>query len=248
MHVAHRNYLVTRAGWWPILSGLFEPFIYLTSIGLGISVLVGDVTVDGRTFSYTEFVAPAMLASAAMIGALAETSYNIFSKFHWDRTYQGMTATPLSPADIAIGELLFAQFRGTLNSAVFLVAMAALGLVGSWWALLALPAAMLIGVAFSAAGLVLVSFMTTWEHFDRVYLGQLVLFLFSATFYPLDVYPEPLQWLARLSPLYHGASLCRDLVLGTVGIADLAHVAVLLAMAGFGLRIATRRFARLLHQ
>ena len=248
LHVVRRNWLVTRASWWPALSGVFEPFIYLTSIGLGVSVLVGDVDVDGRTFSYTEFVAPAMLASAAMTGALAETAYNIFAKFHWDKTYQGMTATPLTPSDIAIGELLYAQLRGSINSAVFLVAMAVLGLIGSWWAVLALPAVILIGLAFSAVGLVAVSHMTTWEHFDLVYLGQIVLFLFSATFFPLDVYPEALQWIARLSPLFHGAALCRDLVLGTVGWADLGHAAVLVVMAAVGLRVAMRRFDRLLHQ
>lgn len=246
-HVAGRNAIAARSHWLIVVSGVFEPFFYLLSVGVGVSLLVGDIEVDGRVYDYTVFVAPAMMASAAMSGAIAESTYNTYGKLKWDRLYDGMTATPLSPSDIALGELLYAQARGTLYSGVFLLAMVALGLVQSWWALLALPAAMLIGVAFSAAGLAGVTYIRTWEDFDLVLLVQVGLFLFSATFYPLSVYPPVVQWVARLSPLYHGAALCRDLVLGTVGWDDLAHVAVLLAMAVACLRLAGRRFGALLH-
>ena len=246
-HVAARNATAARGYWQTMISGLFEPFFYLLSIGVGVSVLVGDIEVDGRVYDYTTFVAPAMLASAAMGGAIAESTYNTYGKLKWDKLYDGMTATPLTPSDIALGELLFAQARGSMYSAVFLVAMLVLGLVSSWWAVLALPAVMLIGVAFSAAGLAVATYLRTWEDFDLVLLAQVSLFLFSATFYPLSVYPPILQYLARLSPLYHGVTLCRNLVLGTPGWPDVVHAAVLVVLAGVALRHAGHRFATLLH-
>ena len=246
-HVAARNATAARGYWRTMISGLFEPFFYLLSIGVGVSVLVGDVEFDGRVYDYTTFVAPAMLASAAMGGAIAESTYNTFGKLKWDKLYDGLTATPLTPSDIALGELLFAQARGSLYSAVFLVAMVVLGLVPSWWAVLALPAVILIGIAFSAAGLAAATYLRTWEDFDLVLLVQVSLFLFSATFYPLSVYPPVLQQIARLSPLYHGVALCRDLVLGTPGWATVGHTAVLTVLAVAALRLAGRRFATLLH-
>lgn len=246
-YVTMRNVTVARRSWSVWFSGLFEPFFYLLSVGVGVAVLVGDVVVDGRTYDYTAFVAPAMMASAAMSAAIAESIYNTYGKLKWDKTYDGMTATPLTPSDIALGEMLYAQARGTLYSAIFLVAMLTLGLVKSWWAVLALPAVMLVGIAFSAAGLAAVTFMRSWEDFDIVLLVQVSLFLFSATFYPLSVYPPALQMVARLSPLYHGASLCRDLVLGTVGWSDVGHAAFLIVMIVVCLRMAGRRFSILLH-
>lgn len=245
-HVAMRNSLAARNQWPAVITGVFEPFLYLLSIGVGVSVLVGDIEVDGRVYDYTTFVAPAMLASAAMSGAIAETTYNSYAKLKWDKTYEAMGNTPLTPSDIALGELLYAQLRGSIYSGIFLVAMALLGLVESWWAVLAMPAVVLIGVAFSAAGLAAVSYLRSWEDFDLVLLVQVGLFLFSATFYPLSVYPSAIQAVARLSPLYHGAALCRNLVLGTPGWADVAHAGVLLVVAGLCLRHAGRRFAVLL--
>ncbi len=246
-HVTVRNILAVRRQYAPLATGLVEPFLYLLSIGVGVGALVGEVDYEGSTYDYTTFVAPAMLAAAAMSGAISESTFNIFAKLRWDKLYDAVIATPLSPTDIAVGELVFAQLRGTFYSAIFLAAMAVLGLVPSWWAVLALPAATLIGLAFSAAGLTAVTWFRSWEDSETVILGQMVLFLFSATFYPLSVYPPVLQWLARLSPLYHGVSLCRDLILGRPGLADLGHAAFLAAMAVVFLRLASHRFTVLLY-
>jgi lipooligosaccharide transport system permease protein len=247
-HVTGRNARSVRHHYAPVVTGLVEPFVYLLSVGVGIGALVGRVEVDGRSWDYTTFVAPAMLAASAMNGAISEATFNIFAKLRWEKLYDAMIATPLSPSDIAVGELLFAQLRGTFYSAAFLATMAALGLVESWWALLALPATMLVGSAFASAGLTGVSWFRSWEDADAVFLVQMVLFLFSATFYPLSVYPAALRWLAQASPLYHGVALCRDLVLGTTGWHDLGHAAFLALMTAVFLRIAAHRFTMLLYQ
>ena len=245
-HVVHRNMMWLRRTKWIVLSGVFEPLLYLLSIGVGVGALVGDLEVGGRTVEYAAFVAPGMLAASAMNGAVLDSTVNVYAKLHWDKTYDAMTATPLAPTDIALGELAFTQLRVAFYGAAFLATMAALGLVESWWAVLALPVVVLIGVAFGACGLASATFMRTWQDFELVALVQIPLFLFSATFYPLSVYPEPLRTLVQISPLYHGAALCRGLVLGTIGWSALAHVAVLVAVAIVGLRVAGTRFARIL--
>ena len=246
-HVTVRNVWAVRRQYAGLATGLVEPFLYLLSIGVGVGALVGEVDFDGQSYDYTTFVAPAMLAASAMNGAIAESTFNIFAKLRWDRLYDAMIATPLAPSDIALGELAFAQLRGTFYSAVFLATMVGLGLVESWWAVLALPATVLIGVAFAAGGLYAVTWFRTWEDSDWVFLAQMVLFLFSATFYPLSVYPSVVQRVALISPLYHGVALCRDLVLGQPGWADVGHAAFLAVLAIVLLRLAARRFDLLLY-
>ena len=209
---------VYRAGWLVLLSGIFEPLFYLFSVGVGVSQLVGDVELPGgELVSYTAFVAPAMLASSAMNGALYDATFNLFFKLKYDKLYDAVLATPVTPVDIAAGEIGWALMRGAFYSAAFLVVMLVMGLVVSWWALLALPAAVLIGFAFAAMGMACTTFMKSWQDFEYITLVTLPMFLFSATFYPLDVYPASLQWVVRCSPLYHAATLLRELTTGTVG-------------------------------
>jgi lipooligosaccharide transport system permease protein len=136
--------------------------------------------------------------------------------------------------------------RGTMYAAAFVVAMTALGLVASWWALLALPAAVLVGFAFAAAGMAGTTYMRSWQDFEFVSLVVLPMFLLSATFFPIMAYPEFAQVLVRLTPLYHGVALVRGLTLGTVSWPLLISVAYLAAMGGLGLWIAGRRIDRVL--
>ena len=124
--------------------------------------------------------------------------------------------------------------------------MAVFGLATSWWAVLALPAALLIGFAFAAAGMAATTFMRSWQDFDLVALVTLPLFLFSATFYPLDVYPPIIRTLTQLSPLYHGVELIRALTLGIFDWSIAVNVLVLLVMGLVGLSIAARRVEKLL--
>lgn len=246
-HLVYRNLLVARRTWPLFVSGLFEPFFYLLSIGVGIGGLVGGVVTDaGTTLSYEQFVAPGLLAAAAMNGAIYDSVFNLFFKLRYSKLYDAVLATPLSAADAAVGETIWSLGRGATYSAAFLVIMGILGLIGSWWALLALPAAILIGFAFAAVGLAATTFLRGWQDFEFVQLVLLPLFLFSTTFYPLSTYPGPLQVVVQCTPLYHGIELIRGLVTGDVGWSLLAHAAYLAVLGLIGLAIGARRLSGLL--
>jgi lipooligosaccharide transport system permease protein len=246
-HLVHRNLLVARRTWPLFVSGFFEPFFYLLSIGVGIGGLVGPVVTDsGSALTYQEFVAPGLLASAAMNGAVYDAVFNVFFKLRYSKLYDAVLATPLSGPDAAVGETVWALLRGAAYSAAFLVIMAILGLVGSWWAVLALPAAVLIGFAFAAVGLAATTFLRGWQDFAFVQLALLPLFLFSTTFYPLSTYPGPLQVVVQCTPLYHGIELIRGLVTGDVGWALVGHAGYLAVMGLAGLALGARRLSGLL--
>lgn len=242
-----RDVLAFRRMWWLFLSGFVEPVFYLFSIGIGLGALVQTVTTDqGTVVSYAAFVAPAMLAASAMNGAIADTTYNFFFKLRFAKTYDTMLATPARPWDIAFGEILWSLIRGGTYSAIFFLVALVMGFVESWWAVLAIPAALLIGAAFAAMGMWATTYMTSWKDFEFINLVIQPMFLFSATFFPLSVYPEALQWLVRLMPLYHGVEIERGLLLGDVHWGMLVSAAYLAGLAGLGLWGASRRISRLL--
>ncbi|MEX2623473.1 MAG: ABC transporter permease [Acidimicrobiia bacterium] len=242
-----RNLMVYRRIWMIIVSGFFEPVFYLFSIGIGVGALVGEIQLsDGRLITYSAFVAPALLAASAMNGAVFESTMNVFFKLKWGKIYDAILTTPLQPLDIALGETAFSLMRGGIYSVGFVIVMAAFGLVESWWGLAAVPACLLIGFAFAGVGLAATTFMKGWQDFDLVTLVVQPLFLFSGTFFPIEVYPPTLQIIARLSPLYHGTELIRAATLGNADWSILGHAGFLLAMGLIGMTIAQRRFHRLL--
>jgi lipooligosaccharide transport system permease protein len=241
-HVIERDVLVARNNWMVFVSGFVEPVFYLFAIDVGLGRLVGDVPgPGGAPIPYAAFSAPALLAASAMNGAVYEATFGIFFKMRWGKLYDAMLATPMTPTDVALGEIGWSQLRGLAYAAAFMTVMAVMGLVASPWALLAIPAAILMGFAFGAVGMAVATYMRSWVDLDMVNLALLPLFLFSATFYPLDVYPPPLQLLTRLSPLYHGVALIRGLTLGAVDPSLLVHVAFLVVMAVAGAVVASRR-------
>lgn len=245
--LVERNMRAYRHAWMAIVSGFFEPVFYLFSLGVGLGALVGDVTTDdGAPVAYAAFVAPALLASSAMNGAVIDSTFNIFFKLKYAKLYDSVLATPLGPRDIAVGEIAWALMRGLVYSFGFFVVALLAGLVQSWWALLAVPAAVLIGFAFAAAGMACTTFMRSWQDFDYVQLAILPMFLFSATFFPLSTYPDGLRPVVQATPLYHGVALVRDLMLGSVSLGLLWHVAYLLVLGLVGAVIAARRLERLL--
>jgi lipooligosaccharide transport system permease protein len=237
-----RNVLVYRHAWMTIFSGFFEPLFYLFSIGIGLGHFVGKI----HGVSYASYVAPALLASSAMNGALNDALTNVFWKLRYMKVYDSVLATPLGPGDVALGETIWAQMRGILYSIGFLVTVAAFGLIHSWWGLLALPAAMVIGFSFAGVGIGASTFVRTWQDLELVQIVQLPMFLFSGTFYPLSVYPVVLQWFVRVSPLYHAIGLIRAFTLGHVGPVNLLNAGYLLALGLAGLWVARLRMGRLL--
>jgi lipooligosaccharide transport system permease protein len=245
-HMLQRGFLTTKT-WWPVLaSGFFEPVFYLFAVGVGVGTLVGDVVLPGGTaVSYAAFVAPAMLAASAMNGAIFEGT-NMFFKLKYGKIYDGILATPMKPTDVASGEVAWSLLRGAIYSAAFLLVMLVMGFIESWWGLLALPAAVLIGFAFASAGTAAATYMRTWQDLDLITLVTLPLFLFSATFYPIDVYPPAMRILTWFSPLFHGVRLVRGLTLGVLDWTMLINVAFLAAMGAIGAVITSRRIGNLL--
>jgi lipooligosaccharide transport system permease protein len=246
-HLIERHARAYRHAWLVLVSGLAEPLFYLLSIGVGIGALVGQVTgPGGGRVGFTSFVAPALLATSSMNGAVFDSTFNVFFRLKYNKFYDAALATPMAPGDIALGEIGWALIRGGLYAAAFLVIMLALGLVHSAWAVFALPLALLIGFAFAGAGMAATTFMKSWQHFEFIVLATLPMFLFSTTFYPLSVYPRPLQIVVECTPLYQGVALMRGLTLGVVGPALLWHAAYLALMGLAGLRVAGWRIGRLL--
>ncbi|MGM1057811.1 ABC transporter permease [Saccharothrix sp. Mg75] len=244
--LVERSYLVNRRAWLSVVSGFFEPLFFLLSLGFGFGQLVAAVQGPGGPIAYPAFVAPALLAASAMNGAVFDATFNLFFKFKYAKVYDAVLATPMGPVDIAVGEAAWCLIRGGLYSGGFLAVMLGFGLIDSWWALLALPVCLLVAVAFAAVGMAAATFMRSWQDFDLVQLAVLPLFLFSATFYPLSVYPGWLQAVVRCTPLYHAIELTRGLTTGYVGWDALGHAAYFVVMAVVGVVVAARRLGRLL--
>jgi lipooligosaccharide transport system permease protein len=242
-----RNLYVYRHTWIVILSGFFEPLFYLVGIGFGLGSLIGTVPGPGGTeISYQLFVAPALLATASMNGAINESTFNFFFKLNYNKTFTSILATPMSPGDVAAGELGWALIRGGLYALGFLGVMLLLGLFVSPWVILAFPSALLVGFAFGATGMALTSYMTSWQDFDLIQLAVLPMFLFSGTFYPISAYPPAIQLLVQVTPLYQGVDLIRSLTVGAISPVLLVHVVYLATMGVIGLAVASRRLDKLL--
>jgi lipooligosaccharide transport system permease protein len=244
-YVLERNVMATKSFWPVLLSGFFEPVFYLFAIGIGVGQLVGDVEVGGVLVPYQAFVAPAMLAASAMNGAVYEAG-NMFFKLRYVKVYDGIVATPVTPKEIASGEIAWTLSRGAMYSGAFLLVMYVMGLVSSPLGILAFPASLLIGFAFGALAAAATTWMKSVQDYDLVNLIILPLFLFSATMYPLDVYPPLLQKITLISPLFHGVVLVRGLTLGVLEWTMLINIAYLAILGVVGSIITSRRIATVL--
>jgi lipooligosaccharide transport system permease protein len=247
LHLIERNARAYRHAWLVLLSGVGEPLFYLLSIGVGLGKLVGTVAgPSGQPVSYTAFVAPALLATSAMNGAIYDSTFNVFFLLKYAKLYDAVLATPMRATDVALGQIGWALIRGALYALAFVLVMLGMGLLRSGWAVLALPAAILTGFAFAATGMAASTFMRSWQDFEYVTLVSLPLFLFSTTFYPLSVYPRAVQIVVECTPLYQAVTLLRGLTLGGAGLGLLVPVGYLAVMGMTGLVIAGRRVGSLL--
>lgn len=239
-------YALKTSAWYIVLSGFFEPLFYLLAFGLGVGTLIDGVTGPaGQPVSYAAFIAPALLATSAMNGAIYDSTWNVFFKIRYSRIYEGMIATSLGPVDVALGEIVYALLRGLVYSLGFMVVMYAMGLVLSPWGILAVPGALLIAFGFSACGMAVTSFLKNFQEMDWLNFIMLPMFLFSATFYPVTVYSPAIQLLVKTLPLWHGVELIRLLTIGPPGVIIWGHIAYFLVMIGLGLAVTTRRLKKL---
>jgi lipooligosaccharide transport system permease protein len=245
--LVERNILSYRRMWPAFVSGVFEPAFYLFSLGIGLGPLVGALEGPGGVqLSYANFVAPGLLAAAAMNGAIFDATFGLFFKLKYAKTYEAVMSTPLEIEDIAVGEVAWSLLRGAIYAGFFVVVMAVQGTISSWWGLLVWPAAILIAAAFATAGMACATFMRGWQDFDYIQLILLPLFLFSTTFYPLSTYPSWLRVVVWATPLFHGVQLVRSLAVGVVGPAILVHVGYLAVLGLVGLQVVKRRLRILL--
>ncbi len=246
LRIVERNFQVYKKRWLMFVSGFFEPLFYLLSIGIGLNHLVGTIAVGSTVVSYAAFVAPGMLATSAMNGAIIDSIFNPFFRLKVSRSYDSLLATPLDANDVALGETWWALARAALYALSFLLCMGVLGDAQSWWVILCWPAAILVSFTFSCLGLAACTYMRSWLDFDLITVVQLPLFLFSATFFPISLYPRWLGAIVAFSPLYQAAALLRGIDFGQFGWIMLLRVAYLVILALIGLRVASRRFARIL--
>ncbi|MGH3445185.1 MAG: ABC transporter permease [Nocardioidaceae bacterium] len=242
----YRNYLAYKGAWYLFATGFLEPVFYLFSIGIGVGKLVHGFEFHGQTVGYADFVAPGMMAAAAMNGAMMDGTFNFFFKLKYNKLFDSILATPMNTMDVARGELSWCLIRGGMYSAGFLVVMLALGLVHSWWAVFAVPATLLLALAFAGVCMALTTYMRSWQDFEFVTLAIMPMFLFSATFFPVTALPGAVRWIVEITPLYRGVVLVRELVTGVPGIESVVSVVYLVAMGLAGLLVARRRLDKLL--
>lgn len=230
------------------VSSFVTPLFYVAAMGLLLGGYIDSGGADlGRAGSYLAFVAPGLLASHVMQTAAGEVMWPVMGMIKWNRTYLGMIATPLGTADIVAAHLLFVLFRVATTAAVFMLVLAFFGVYASWaGALAAFGVQLLVGLAFAAVLYGFTAGLTSEAGFALVYrLGVVPLFLFSGAFFPITNLSEPMEWLARLTPLWHGVDLTRMLTLGELDVRlALLHLAYLGVMAGVGWWWSVRRLTR----
>jgi lipooligosaccharide transport system permease protein len=241
--VLERSWIQFKSSAWIVVaSGFIEPLLNLVVFGFGVGKFIGEIKLDnGQMVSYASFVVPGLLASAAMMGAIMDATWNVFFKIHESRLYHAMLATSLGPMDVALGEISWALLRGALYSSAFMVVVTPLGLIKSWWGLLAIPAGAVIGFGFAAIGMACTSYMTSFQHMGLINIVLLPITLFSGSFFPLSILPSWIANIVRWTPLTQGIDLMRMLTLGTINGSIFIHIAYFLVFIAGGLYFTARR-------
>ncbi|WP_296632209.1 ABC transporter permease [Rhodoluna sp.] len=242
-----RNLLAVRSSTWlTVFSGFVEPVFYLLAFGLGLGNLIGGVTDgSGHPVSYAAFIAPALLATSAMNGAIYDSTWNVFFKMHFQKFYNTVLSTSMGPLDVALGEISWGLLRGLAYAIGFMAVITPMGLVPSWWGILAIPASLLVAFGFSSFGMAVTSYFKSFQQMNWLNIFMLPMFLFSGTFYPLSVYPEWLQSIIQAFPLWQAVEMIRALCLGQIGLGLLSHVIYFVVMISIGLVFTTRRLTAL---
>lgn len=225
-----------------VLSGFVEPLLNLAVFGFGVGQFVGNISLpDGQVVDYATFIVPGLLATAAMMGAVMDSTWNVYFKMHESRLYQAMLSTSLGPMDVALGEIAWALLRGALYSSSFMLVVAPLGLIPSWYGIFVIPAGILIGFGFAALGMAITSYIKGYQQLNLVNIVLMPLTLFSGSFFPLESLPDWLETFIRWTPLSQGIEMMRMCTLGTIDTSILIHVIYFLIFIAGGLFFTTRR-------
>ena len=244
--IMERAYIAFKSSTWMIvISGFVEPVLFLLSFGYGLKDLVGDITVAGQPVGYVAFIAPALLATSAMNGAIYDSTMNVFFKLNHDRIYHGMLSTSLGPMDVALGEIGWALLRGFSYAVGFMALVTPLGLIPSAWGILAIPAAVLIAFGFASFGMAVTSYMKSFQQLEVVNIILLPMTLFSGSLYPISVYPDWVEKIIMALPLWHGIELVRAFWFGNLTSGVFVHIAYFLVMIAAGLFVTSRRLRAL---
>lgn len=234
-----------------LISGFLEPVLFLTSFGLGVSPMISGIEAEQAgvagqdTISYAAFIAPALLAVAAMNGAVFDSTWNVFFKLKITKLYQTMMSTSLGPVDVAVGEICLALFRGGIYAFGFLGVLLATGLVTPLSAVLMWFTALFIALGFACVGMAATSFMKRFQQMDWMMMVLIPMFLFSATLFPISVYPAGVQAVIQALPLWHGVELMRDIAFWDFSMLTLVHIGYYLVMIGVGGALAAYRMKAL---
>ena len=241
-----RGWLAFRSSTWvPVFTGFVEPVLFLLAFGYGMGNLVGDISTSSTNIDYTMFIAPGLLATSAMNGAIYDSTWNVFWKLNESKLYKTMLSTPLGPLDIALGEIIWALLRGLVYSIGFLTVVTVLGLTPSFWAVLAIPAASLVAFGFASFGMAITSFFKTYQQMGFVNFVLLPMTLFSGSLYPISIYPDWLEKLIMALPLWHGIELVRAFWFGNINSGIFIHILYFIVMIIIGLFVTSRRLRAL---
>jgi lipooligosaccharide transport system permease protein len=258
VRVLEHELLVYRRVWrGSVFSSFLSPVLFLAAMGLGLGSLVDASAQAGTStpganaaalagVSYLAFLAPGLLASTAMQTAAGEATFPVMAGIVWVKSFHGMLATPIGAADVVVGKLVYIGLRLLLVTSVFFLVTVLFGAVAGPEAILAIPAALLTGLAFAAPIAAFSATQKDTNGFNSLFrFGVIPLFLFSGTFFPVEQLPAILQPIAYLTPLWHGVDLCRSLALGTAEpLLTAIHLAYLGAMTGLGVAAALATFRR----
>lgn len=242
-----RNFYALRANNGLVFfSGFVEPVFYLLAFGFGLGSFIGDVDApDGATMTYAMYIAPALLATSAMNGAIYDSTWNVFFKMRYARFYEAVMSTSLGALDTAMGEIGWAMIRGASYAIGFMCIVTPLGLVDSAWAIAAIPAAAVIAFGFAAIGMAITSYLTSHQQMNWINFAMLPMFLFSGAFFPITSFPIWAQYLIEALPLWQGIAMLRSLMSGIIDLQLAGHIAYFAVFIAIGLTVTTRRLNRL---
>jgi len=228
-----------------VVTSIVSPLLFLSAMGVGLGRIVNKGP-HPLGIPYLHYIAPGLLGAVCMQIATFESAYPVMGAIRWTRQFHAMLSTPLRIRDVVLGHQLYVASRIAVVSAIYLAMIAAFGAIHSYEAIAAWPAAVLLGLAFSAPVVAFAAWLERDEGFNALFrFGITPMFLFGGTFFPITRLPHGFREFAYATPLWHAVDLLRHLTLGTATLGmSLLHVAYLMLWVAGGLLLAQLTFTR----